>query len=53
MMKDKPNKPKRPAKKSPQQKSRLYTTDKPFTLHINDTPENVVRALFGNPLKRE
>lgn len=40
-------------KTEPKRKSRVHTTEAPFTLHIDDTPENVARALFGKPLKRE
>ena len=38
---------------APNDESRVKVGSNPFTLHIDDTPENVARALFGKPLKRE
>ncbi|MDE2775325.1 MAG: hypothetical protein OXI77_05230 [Chloroflexota bacterium] len=50
---DKPKKPSDKLKQPPKRESRIHVTEKPFTLHIDDTAENVARALFGKPLKRE
>ena len=49
--KPKSDKPKQDA--PPKRDSRIHVTEKPFTLRIDDTPENVARALLGKPLKRE
>lgn len=51
--KDKQPQPKPSSDSPPRPKSRVQVGSQPFTLHIADTPENVARALFGKPLKRE
>ncbi len=46
-------KTKRPVATEKGRKSRIHITEKPFTLHIDDTPENVARALLGKPLNQD
>ncbi len=47
------DKPKPAPEEPAKPKSRVQVGANPFTLHIDDTPENVARAIFGKPLKRE
>lgn len=51
--KAKSDKPKPSPEEPAKPKSRVQVGSNPFTLHIDDTPENVARAIFGKPLKRE
>lgn len=34
-------------------KSRVRVAERPFTLYIDDTPDNVARAIFGKPLQQD
>ncbi len=45
-LKDKPKLDKTESKKG-RPESRVHVTERPFTLHIDDTPDNVARDLFG------
>lgn len=44
------DKPKRD--KPPKHESRIHVTENPFTLHIDDTPENIARILMTAPPKK-
>lgn len=45
-----PDKAKQIEGKETKRKPGVYTTEKPFTLHIDDAPVNVARTLFDKPL---
>ncbi len=41
-----------PKTKQDHHKSRIHTTENPFTLYIDDTPENIARVLMTAPPKK-
>lgn len=51
MSEDKPKKDE-PKQKNTDHKSRIHTTENPFTLYIDDTPENIARILMTAPPKK-